>query len=31
MPILSNFYGISIKMYVQQVEHNSPHIHALYG
>lgn len=31
MPILSNFYGISIKMYFQQVEHNPPHIHALYG
>jgi len=31
MPILSNFYGISIKMYFQQVEHNPPHIHAIYG
>ena len=31
MPILSNFYGISIKMYFQQAEHNPPHIHALYG
>lgn len=27
MPILSNFYGISIKMYFQQSEHNPPHIH----
>ena len=31
MPILSNFYGISIKMYFQQVEHNPPHIHAIYS
>lgn len=31
MPIISNFYGIIIKMYFQQSEHNPPHIHALYG
>ena len=31
MPILSSFYGISIKMYFQQSEHNPPHIHAIYG
>lgn len=31
MPIISNFYGIIIKMYFQQAEHNPPHIHALYG
>lgn len=31
MPILSNFYGIVIKMYFQQAEHNPPHIHAIYG
>ncbi|MBO4293567.1 MAG: DUF4160 domain-containing protein [Clostridia bacterium] len=31
MPILSNFYGIMIKMYFQQAEHNPPHIHAIYG
>lgn len=31
MPILSNFYGIYIKMYFQQSEHNPPHIHAIYG
>jgi hypothetical protein len=31
MPIISNFYGITIKMYFQQSEHNPPHIHALYG
>ena len=31
MPVLSNFYGIIIKMYFQQSEHNPPHIHAIYG
>ncbi|MBR2704476.1 MAG: DUF4160 domain-containing protein [Clostridia bacterium] len=31
MPILSSFYGIVIKMYFQQSEHNPPHIHAIYG
>lgn len=31
MPALSNFYGILIKMYFQQSEHNPPHIHAIYG
>ena len=31
MPILSRFYGIVIRMYFQQAEHNPPHIHALYG
>ena len=31
MPILSRFYGIIIKMYFQQAEHNPPHIHAIYG
>ena len=31
MPILSNFYGILIKMYFQQSEHNPPHFHAIYG
>ncbi len=31
MPILSKFYGIIIKMYFQQAEHNPPHIHAIYG
>ena len=31
MPILSCFYGISIKMYFQQSEHNPPHFHAIYG
>ena len=31
MLILSRFYGIIIKMYFQQKEHNPPHIHAIYG
>ncbi|MBO7659841.1 MAG: DUF4160 domain-containing protein [Clostridia bacterium] len=31
MPVLSRFYGIIIRMYFQQVEHNPPHVHALYG
>ena len=31
MPILSRFYGIVIRMYFQQAEHNPPHVHALYG
>lgn len=31
MPIISKFYGIVIKMYFKQVEHNPPHIHAIYG
>lgn len=31
MPIISEFYGITIKMYFIQNEHNPPHIHAFYG
>lgn len=31
MPIISKFYGITIKMYFIQNEHNPPHIHAFYG
>ena len=31
MPVLFRFYGIIIRMYFQQAEHNPPHIHALYG
>lgn len=31
MPILTRFYGIVIRMYFQQAEHNPPHVHALYG
>lgn len=28
---MTRFYGIIIRMYFQQAEHNPPHIHALYG
>lgn len=31
MPIISKFYGITIKMYFMQNEHNPPHIHDFYG
>lgn len=31
MPVISRFYGLIIKMYFQQVEHNPPHFHVLYG
>lgn len=31
MPVLSRFYGILIRMYFQQAEHNPPHVHAQYG
>jgi hypothetical protein len=31
MPELSRFYGIIIKMYFLQNEHNPPHIHAIYN
>jgi hypothetical protein len=31
MPIISRFYGMVIKMYFRQSEHNPPHIHVLYG
>lgn len=31
MPIISRFYGLTIKMYFQQAEHNPPHFHVIYG
>ncbi len=31
MPVLSRFYGIIIRMYFQQTEHNPSHIHAIYS
>jgi len=31
MPVISNFYGIIIKMYFSQREHGVPHFHAIYG
>ena len=30
MPTITSFYGLVIKMYFQQREHNPPHIHVLY-
>ncbi len=30
MPVLARFYGLVIKMYFQQAEHNPPHVHAIY-
>ena len=31
MPVITRFYGLTIKMYLLGKEHNPPHIHALYG
>lgn len=31
MPEITRFYGITIKMYFFQKEHNPPHIHIIYG
>lgn len=31
MPVLCRFYGIIIRMYFLQSEHNPPHIHAIYN
>ena len=31
MPIIARFYGIIIRMYFAQAEHNPPHIHAIYN
>ena len=31
MPVISRFYGMIIKMYFQQSEHNPPHFHVVYG
>ena len=31
MPELARFYGISIKMFFRNSEHNPPHIHAQYN
>ena len=31
MPIISNFYGMTIKIYFLSKEHNPPHIHVIYG
>ncbi|MBP5162808.1 MAG: DUF4160 domain-containing protein, partial [Spirochaetales bacterium] len=31
MPELSRFYGITIRLYLEEKEHNPPHVHAKYG
>ena len=31
MPIISSFYGMTIKIYFMSKEHNPPHIHVIYG
>lgn len=31
MPIISNFSGMTVKMYYLSKEHNPPHIHFIYG
>ena len=31
MPVISRFYGLIIKMYFQQREHQPPHIHVAYA
>lgn len=31
MPTIAKFYGMIIKMYFQQREHNPPHFHVIYG
>ena len=31
MPVIARFYGLIIKMYFQQREHNPPHFHVVYG
>jgi hypothetical protein len=31
MPVISRFFGMIIKMYFRQSEHNPPHIHVIYG
>lgn len=31
MPVIARFYGMVIKMFFAQSEHNPPHVHAVYG
>ena len=31
MPVIARFYGLVIKMYFHQSEHNPPHVHVIYG
>ena len=31
MPVITRFYGLTVKMYLLGKEYNPPHIHILYG
>lgn len=31
MPVLSRFYGLVVRMYFLQKEHNPPHVHVIYN
>lgn len=31
MPVISSFYGLVVRMYFKQSEHNPPHFHVEYG
>jgi hypothetical protein len=31
MPVISRFYGMVVKIYFAQREHNPPHFHVIYG
>lgn len=31
MPVIARFYGMVVKMYFRQSEHNPPHFHVIYG
>lgn len=31
MPVISSFYGVIVRMYFKQSEHNPPHFHVDYG
>ena len=31
MPVITRFYGLTVKMYLRGKEHNPPHSHILYG
>ena len=31
MPVIARFYGLIIKMFFNNAEHNPPHIHVVYG
>lgn len=31
MPTIARFYGMAVKMYFRDAEHEPPHIHVIYG